>query len=786
VEKTSPDQRAAPAFSATDALCLISADGRIVYASDSTRAVLGWEPHEIVGRPVTTIVHPEQHAELMRSYARLRRTGDMSCAYRCVHKDGGDRWVACYAMNCLDEPHIRAAVVNFRRATPQQPAAEIEARMRQIVSQMPVAVWTTDRNLIVTTSLGGDLPLLGYQPDELVGMSLFDLFAGKRDDVIDTHRRALAGERMELERKWRDRQLFVRMQPLLDCDSEIAGTLGVAFDVTDTRRAEERFRSLFERNVAGVFRSTVGGRLVECNDAFVKIFGYDSARDMLEIPTSSLYVDTGDRAELIATLKKQKELINFERRLRRRDGSVVWALLNETLVRGDSGEEDTLEGTIIDITARKMAEERMQYLAFHDALTGLPNRSLLNDRLTMTLARARRHGQLAAVLFLDLDQFKLINDTMAHPAGDELLRGLADRLSNALRSEDTVARIGGDEFVFIIPDIDMAAAAARTAERILASVRRPFEIQRRELYVTASMGVAIFPHDGDDAATLIKNADSAMYRAKELGRNMYQFHMPVTQRRAELRLTLETALRHALDREEFFLVYQPIIDLSTGRIRSFEALLRWNRGEHGVIEPNDFIPLAEEIGSIVPIGAWAMREACRQAREWQRGGAEVSIAVNLSARQFQDPRLTQLVETVLEETDLPSRLLELEITESLAMRDSDMTYGRLSHFRNLGIRVALDDFGSGYSSLSHLQSLPIDTIKVDRSFIVGLSESAPERAIVQAIVTMAQALRLRVVAEGVETDEQHRVLRAIGCNDVQGFLFDRPLRADVATARLTK
>ena len=383
------------------------------------------------------------------------------------------------------------------------------------------------------------------------------------------------------------------------------------------------------------------------------------------------------------------------------------------------------------------------------------------------------------MLFLDLDHFKLINDTMAHSAGDELLRQVAERLTACLRADDTVARLGGDEFVFILPELDRADAAhgaAYVAEKVLAEVRRPFVIQARELFVTASIGIAIAPHDATDVETLVKNADSAMYRAKDLGRNTYQFHTPTAQRRAEVRLTLETALRRAVDRDELFLVYQPQVELATGRISGFETLLRWNRPGVGVVEPKDFIPLAEEIGSIVPIGEWVLATACRQMRKWHEAGhPELRLAVNLSARQFQHEKLTKMVEDVLAETGFDANRLELEITESLSIRDVDLTIGRLSHFRNLGIRASLDDFGTGYSSLGHLRFLPIDSVKIDRSFIVDLRDDGPDRMIVQAIVTMAQSLKLRVVAEGVETEEQRRILTELGCDELQGFVFSRPL-----------
>jgi len=655
-----------------------------------------------------------------------------------------------------------------------------EQRLRLIVEQLPGAVWTTDADLRVTASIGGGLRALNLMPDEMVGVLLDEHFRGnaKFDAVVAVHRRALAGETLDYESSWHGRDLHVTLQPLHAEDGSIDGTMGIALDITERKRAERRYQALFARNLAGVFRSTVSGRLVEGNDSFAHIFGFHSAEEMLSLPTPSLYFTTEEREEVISQIRQHGEIVNFETRLRRRDGATIWALLNETLVPGEEG-DDVLEGTIVDITARKLAEERVEYQAFHDSLTDLPNRFLFNDRLARALSQSRRHGTAIAVLCLDLDHFKLINDTMAHSAGDELLRQVAERMSACLRADDTVARVGGDEFVFILPELDRADGAhgaAHVAEKVLAEIRQPFTVQSRELFVTASIGIAIAPHDGLDADTLVKNADSAMYRAKDLGRNNYQFHTPMAQRRAEVRLTLETSLRRAVEREELFLVYQPQVELATGRISGFETLLRWNRPGIGVVEPKDFIPVAEEIGSIVPIGEWVLATACRQMRKWHAAGhPELRLAVNLSARQFQHEKLTRMIEDVLTECAFDANRLELEITESLSIRDVDLTICRLSHFRSMGIRASLDDFGTGYSSLGHLRFLPIDSVKIDRSFIVDLRRDGPERTIVQAIVTMAQSLKLRVVAEGVETAEQQAILTELGCDELQGFVFSKPL-----------
>ncbi len=891
--------------SGAHALCLVAPDGRIVFASSSTRDVLGYEPDELIGRGFHELVPPEERRTVLKTWARVRRSeSEQATAVRCFHKDGRERVVEARATACREAP-ISGTIVNLRDVTlrrrteaviaqqyrlvaeyardlmlvldsdgrvlwaspshrmllgvepasmigrncaelihpedrPKQRAAlaervrakqwnrielrllchdggfiEVESlgvpivtddgasdrivviareiterkaaerRLRAIVDQLPASVWTVDRDVRITSALGGSLATLGYTSEDLVGKTFPELGLGEAGArAIELHRRALGGETIQYDGRWAGRDLFVRIQPLTDAGGEIAGALGITFDITGQKRAERRYQALFERNLAGVFRSSVAGDLLECNEAFARIFGYNTAEEMRDICTRDLYWDPNDRAEVITSLRSRGELRNFELRLRHRTGEIVWTLLNETIVHGENGTEDVLEGTIIDITPRKIAEERMQYQAFHDSLTDLPNRFLFNERLNLVIAQSKRYGRKAAVMFLDLDDFKTINDTMAHTAGDELLRGVAERLSACLRADDTVARIGGDEFVFIIPELAGAAAAARAAERILEEVRLPFTVQGRELFVTASMGIATFPADGEDAETLVKNADSAMYRAKEAGRNQFQFHTPLSQRRAEVRLTLETALRRALEREELFLVYQPQVELATRRIVRFEALLRWMRPGLGVMEPADFIPLAEELGTIVPIGEWVLRTACAQLRAWQSAGLSAGMSVNLSPRQFQHDRLTRLVEDVLAETSVDPHGVEIEITESLSIRDSDLTVSRLSYFRNLGMRVALDDFGSGYSSLAHVRFLPIDTVKIDRSFITDLAELPAERKIVQAIVTMAHALNLRVVAEGVETEAQRDVLAALGCDDIQGYVFSRPVTVDAAEALL--
>ena len=383
-----------------------------------------------------------------------------------------------------------------------------------------------------------------------------------------------------------------------------------------------------------------------------------------------------------------------------------------------------------------------------------------------------------AVMFLDLDRFKVVNDTLGHSVGDELLKAVATRLQASLREEDSIARMGGDEFTVLLADLKTIDDAAKIAQKVLDTVAQPVSIDGTELFLTTSIGIAVFPSDGDTAEALLANADHAMYRAKDAGRNSYQMFTPAMNSRALERLSLENDLRHALDRGELVLHYQPQINIATGRVTGVEALLRWNRPGFGLVAPKDFIPIAEETRLIVPIGEWVLREACRQARAWQSAGSpDFRMAVNLSPRQFQHSDLPQVIASALEFSGLPPGNLELEITESLAMQNTARTITTLQRLREMGVQIAIDDFGTGHSSLNYLRSFPIDSVKIDQEFVQEIETSAADRAIIAAVIGMARGLSLRVIAEGVETEQQLDFLREQGCEEVQGFLFSEPVPA---------
>ena len=431
------------------------------------------------------------------------------------------------------------------------------------------------------------------------------------------------------------------------------------------------------------------------------------------------------------------------------------------------------------------ASVQIEHLAYYDGLTALPNRELFIDRLSLALVQAHREGKKLAVLFLDLDRFKQINDSLGHSVGDELLRAMGKRVHEAVREGDTLARLGGDEFTLLLPGIHNASDAARIAQKVLEAVRRPFELAGRELFVTTSIGISIYPEDGVDSESLIRSADVAMYRAKEQGRDRLQLYAPAMNAQAVERMGLEHGLRKALSQDQLVIHYQPIIEVATGRIHGTEALLRWRHPDLGLVPPDDFIELAELTGLITPMGPWILEEACGRTRSWQRGTRfYFSIAVNLSGRQFQERDLVGQVKRALKATGLEARFLELEITESVAMHSAENTLRTLTELKALGVRISIDDFGTGYSSLAYLKRFPIDTLKIDQSFVSDIGTNPEDTAIASAVIAMAHGLGLRVVAEGVEREEQLEFLRRQRCDHYQGYLFSRPLAADEIAALL--
>jgi diguanylate cyclase (GGDEF)-like protein/PAS domain S-box-containing protein len=548
------------------------------------------------------------------------------------------------------------------------------------------------------------------------------------------------------------------------------------------RESEARFRTLADTAPAAIVIFD-GSRLHYANDAAARIGGY-TREEMQGLSLFDL-VHPDYRAQVLARGKARLEGEPVPSRnefpVVTKDGQTRWLDVSAGLI--ESGGRTAILATALDVTERKQAEQQIRELAYHDALTGLPNRVLFGDRLSVAVAQAHRLGQKVALLFLDLDRFKLINDSLGHGVGDVLLKAVAGRLRASVREGDTVARLGGDEFTLLLPGLTRPHDVLRIAEKILAAVRAPFELGEREVYVTASMGVSVYPDDGLEPEFLVRNADAAMYRAKEQGRDNCQLYARSMNASALQRLALESHLRRAVAREELQVHYQPIVDLGSGRVCGVEALARWTHAELGPVSPADFIPLAEITGIIVPLGAFVLRRACEQARAWHDAGHDLWVAVNVSARQLQQPDLVAQVEAALRGARLPPQLLELEITETGAMQNPEAIAGTLKELRQRGVRISVDDFGIGYSSLGYLRRLPIDTLKIDQSFVRDLTTDPDDAAIATTVIAMAHALKLRVVAEGVETEDQLSFLRTWGCDLVQGFLLAAPCAATQCEAR---
>ncbi|MFW2373582.1 MAG: putative bifunctional diguanylate cyclase/phosphodiesterase [Gammaproteobacteria bacterium] len=492
---------------------------------------------------------------------------------------------------------------------------------------------------------------------------------------------------------------------------------------------------------------------------------------------------------------KQDKVMVFETRHRRKDGSVYPVEITSNYVEYE-GKEYSCAFTL-DITDQKKSEEQIHRLAYYDSLTNLPNRRFYKELLIHSLHYAGRYNKILAVLFIDLDGFKRINDTLGHDMGDRLLIEVAGRLEHCIRNSDylsrqvddsslnTVSRIGGDEFIVLLNDVAHERDASRVSQRILEKVSEPYLLDAHKIHISASIGVSHFPVDGDDAEVLLNNADIAMYQAKQMGKNTYQFYSSALSTDAMQRLQLEGELRKAMDNKELFIHYQPRVDIKNSMITGIEALLRWHHQQYGSISPTEFIPVAEETGLIVAIGQWVLRQACNQIAEWHSQGIhQASIAVNISRRQFEHHDLYNIISEIIEETGCNPACLELEITENMVMQDVNRTIETLRKLRSRGIKIAMDDFGTGYSSLAILQEFPLDILKIDRSFIKDITTSSGNRAIAAAIIAMSHSLNIKVIAEGVEREDQLEVLRELGCDEIQGILFSHPMPADQCEAYL--
>lgn len=641
--------------------------------------------------------------------------------------------------------------------------------------------------------------LTGYTPDELMhyGLVTFEQLTHEEDRarIREGVEQAIqADQSFDLEyrivhRNGELRWVNERGKAIRNPQGDIEALEGFIQDITARKQSEEaileaeqRYRSIFENAVEGIFQTTLDGHYISANPALARIYGFNSAEELisnLNDIENQLYVNHSKRREFSELMSLRGQVTNFESEVYRQDGNIIWISENARAVRDQAGKLLYYEGTVEDITERKQNSALIEYQATHDDLTGLPNRALLKDRLHQAIHHATRTNSQLAVVFVDLDQFKDINDSMGHHVGDQLLMIIADRLSQCTRESDTVARPGGDEFVLLISNLHGVDGLSHSLQRILETVAQPCNIDPREFVVTCSIGISLFPDDGNDIDTLLKHADNAMYKAKQAGKNNFQFYTKELNDLLMERLELEYHLRLAIRNHEFELYYQPKQCLHSGRLTGIEALIRWKSPTHGLVSPARFIPIAEESILIEHIGEWVLNEACRQSvliRE--QTGISLPVSVNISPRQFYNPQLPELIEQVLMTYQIEPHLLELEITEGTLISQPSKFSTVLDKLKALGLRLSIDDFGTGYSSMGYLKSFPVDHLKIDQSFVRNLEMDTADQAILRAIVALGKNLGLRVIAEGVETTSQRNFLAAIGCDEMQGYLLSRPIPYD--------
>jgi diguanylate cyclase (GGDEF)-like protein/PAS domain S-box-containing protein len=635
--------------------------------------------------------------------------------------------------------------------------------------------------------------LSGYTDAELIGTySLGNIYPDDREMVREEAIKCLKGKSFE-PYEYRFVKKNDEVMWALETITPIAykgerATLGSFMDITERKQAEEalrqseeKYRTILESIQEAYFEVDLDGKFTFFNDSMARLTGH-SKEELLgmnhkQFTNEETAKEVFQAFDNVYTTGEPSK--GFDWQIIRKDGGEGFVEASVTLQKDLSGKPTGFKGMIRDITERKRTEQQINYMATHDVLTGLPNRLMFNQLLNQAIRSAQRHKRQLAVLFIDLDRFKTINDSLGHEAGDRLLKEIGKRFKRSLRADDVIGRMGGDEFVILIEEVNELNQVALVAHKILSSTIKPMVLTGEECRITASIGISIYPKDGLDEQSLMKNADIAMYFAKEEGRNNYQFYSKDIQSQSNKRFSIETNLRRALERNELSLEYQAKLDFKTGMITGVEALLRWQNPSLGSVTPMQFIPVAEETGLIVPIGRWVMKTACAQNVAWQRQGLPpICMSINLSLRQLMDDNLLEDIKAALDDSGMAPNLWELEITESMVMHNPMYLIEVLTNIKKIGVRLAIDDFGTSYSSLAHIKHFPIDTLKVDRSFIRNLLQDSENQAITEAIIAMGKTLSITVVAEGVETQAQKDFLRDHICDEMQGFYFSKPVTPD--------
>ena len=779
--------------------------GPIDFVSDAIEDISGYPAERFMLATTddwANIIHPEDRRMQRRVALEALESGSpYEIEYRIIDAGGIERWVleSGQPQGVWGEETFRIDGIIYDISERKHDEMRIEALLTEqgaILDNVMFGVLFVRQRRIVSANRRGEA-LFGYGEGEMVGNSTEILFPGRAEFEhlwLDKYPRLAKGPDTgeELQFRRRDGSIFwllvsgVALDPLLPNE----GSIWVFADITERKQAEEKLRlaaTVLEHIADGVMVLDAYGRIIATNPAFTQITGYteneavgqhssltrasDSVRHHDDQFYQQLWTDLADtgfwRGEIWDT---------------RKNGEVYLEWLTVSAVRDDEDQVTHYVCVFSDITKVKESQDKLDHLAHHDPLTALPNRLLFHDRLQHAMVRAAREHEQLAVLFIDLDRFKNVNDTLGHHIGDALLKQVAEALSGCLREGDTLARLGGDEFIVLLEDVGGAFGAGHVAEKLVALFEQPFTVSGYELFVTASVGISLFPQDAEDVHMVVRNADVAMYQAKARGRNGYQFYAPSMGGEGIERLRLEALLRRAIEKQEIFLQYQPQVEIDTGRLVGVEALVRWQNPELGLVAPSRFIPVAEDMGFIKPLGQWVLAEACRQMVSWDRAGLMVpKMAVNLSVRQFERGSIAEQVSTVLADAGLGPGRLQLEVTESVIMNTGDALQ-LVSDLDAIGVGLAIDDFGTGYSSLAYLKQLPVQTLKIDRSFIKDISGDGNDEAIAVAIIQLGKSLGLSVIAEGVENEEQAAFLLRHGCRQAQGYLYGRPAQpAEILT-----